>query len=116
MNLSHNAYASLKGGLNGSASEAQRWGDVYTQLIQNKLTNHELYKGSTCSANVRLHPCGSVRRVVILTAPTNVKKAMNDLLCNEVFLAVYRVKQFPMPKHSSVKERLQNLNLTIYQE
>ncbi|HDM8048112.1 TPA: cell envelope integrity protein TolA [Vibrio fluvialis] len=94
-------------------SEPQRFGSMYVRLIQENLTNKELYKGSMCRVNVRLHPSGTVRKVVILPEPTNIKTPMNELLCNEVFLAVYRVKQFPMPQQMALRNKLQNINLTV---
>lgn len=93
--------------------EAQRWGDIYIQLIQNTLKDQSQYTGEICRVNIRLHPSGFVRRVTTLPPPYNSKTPKNDLLCNEVFLAVYRVKQFPMPTQSNVKQKVQNINLTI---
>jgi len=97
----------------GVTSEAQRWGDIYTQLIQSTLPDQSQYTGEICRVNIRLDLSGVVRRVTILPPPTNSKTPRNDLLCNEVFLAVYRVKQFPMSDQPKVKEKLQNINLTV---
>jgi len=95
------------------ASEVQRWGAIYIQLIQNNLPDQLSYVGEVCRVNIRLHPSGIIRRVTILPSPTNSKTTMNDLLCNEAFLSIYKVKQFPMPEQDNVKKRLQNINLTV---
>ncbi|EKO3904882.1 cell envelope integrity protein TolA [Vibrio fluvialis] len=93
--------------------EAQRWGAIYTQLISQNLPDQSKYKGEVCRVNIRLHPSGSVRRVVILPPPPNKKSTNQELLCNDVFLTVYRLKRFPMPKQANLKEKLQNINLTV---
>ncbi|MBY8025132.1 cell envelope integrity protein TolA [Vibrio sp. LQ2] len=93
--------------------EAQRWGAIYTQLISQNLPDQSRYKDEVCRVNIRLHPSGSVRRVVILPPSTNKKSTNQELLCNDVFLTVYRLKRFPMPKQANLKEKLQNINLTV---
>lgn len=93
--------------------EAHRWGAIYTQLIIQNLPDQSKYKGEICRVNIRLHSNGSVRRVVILPPPPNKKSTNQELLCNDVFLTVYRLKRFPMPKQANVKEKLQNINLTV---
>ncbi|MBY7782807.1 cell envelope integrity protein TolA [Vibrio fluvialis] len=93
--------------------EAQRWGAIYTQLIRQNLPDQSQYKDEVCRVNIRLHPSGSVRRVAILPPPPNKKSTNQELLCNDVFLTVYRLKRFPMPKQANLKERLQNINLTV---
>ncbi|MCG6268015.1 cell envelope integrity protein TolA [Vibrio furnissii] len=97
----------------GIASEAQRWGFTYIQLINQNLPDRSQYKGEICRVNIRLHPNGSVRRVTILPPPPNEKSTNQELLCNDVFLTVYRIKRFPMPKQDGVGEKLQNINLTV---
>ncbi|MBY7909470.1 cell envelope integrity protein TolA [Vibrio fluvialis] len=97
----------------GIASEAQRWGFTYIQLINQNLPDRSQYKGEICRVNIRLHPNGSVRRVTILPPPPNEKSTNQELLCNDVFLTVYRLKRFPMPKQADVGKKLQNINLTI---
>ncbi|EPW3767826.1 cell envelope integrity protein TolA [Vibrio fluvialis] len=97
----------------GVTSEAQRWGAIYIQLISQNLPDQSEYKGEVCRVNIRLHPSGSVRRVAILPPPPNKKSTNQELLCNDVFLTVYRLKRFPMPKQANLKERLQNINLTV---
>ncbi|MBY7816198.1 cell envelope integrity protein TolA [Vibrio fluvialis] len=94
-------------------SEVQRWGAIYTQLIRQNLPDQSQYKDEVCRVNIRLHPSGSVRRVAILPPPPNKKSTNQELLCNDVFLTVYRLKRFPMPKQVNLKERLQNINLTV---
>ncbi|EPR7087676.1 cell envelope integrity protein TolA [Vibrio fluvialis] len=91
----------------------QNWGAIYVQLINQNLPDQSKYKGEICRVNIRLHPSGSVRRVTILPPPPNEKSTNQELLCNDVFLTVYRLKRFPMPKQASLKENLQNINLTV---
>lgn len=97
----------------GVASEAQHWGFTYIQLINQNLPKRSQYKGEICRVNIRLHPNGSVRRVTILPPPPNEKSTNRELLCNDVFLTVYRLKRFPMPKQDDVGKKLQNINLTV---
>ncbi|ENM6575266.1 cell envelope integrity protein TolA [Vibrio fluvialis] len=94
-------------------SEAHRWGAIYVQLISQNLPDQSQYKDEVCRVNIRLHPSGSVRRVTILPLPPNKKSTNQELLCNDVFLTVYRLKRFPMPKQANLKEKLQNINLTV---
>lgn len=93
--------------------EVQRWGATYSQLIINSLSNQSPYIGEVCRVNIRLHISGVVRRVTILPPPYNDKTPINGLLCNEVFLAVYRIKQFPMPNQTNIRNKLTNINLTV---
>lgn len=97
----------------GRASEAQRWGFTYLQLINENLPDRSQYKGEICRVNIRLHPNGSVRRVTILPPPPNKKSTNQELLCNDVFLTVYRLKRFPMPTQADMVKKLQNINLTV---
>ncbi|ELL7085462.1 cell envelope integrity protein TolA [Vibrio fluvialis] len=93
--------------------ELQNWGAIYAQLINQNLPDQSKYKGEICRLNIRLHPSGSVRRVTILPPPPNKKSTNQELLCNDVFLTVYRLKRFPMPKQDDMVKKLQNINLTV---
>ncbi|EKO3464904.1 cell envelope integrity protein TolA [Vibrio fluvialis] len=97
----------------GVVSEVHRWGAIYVKLISQNLPDQSQYKDEVCRINVRLHPSGSVRRVTILPPPNNKKSTNQELLCNDVFLTVYRLKRFPMPKQADVGKKLQNINLTV---
>ncbi|EKO3404975.1 cell envelope integrity protein TolA [Vibrio fluvialis] len=99
----------------GVASEAQRWGAIYTQLISQNLSTNTLYKDQVCWINLRLQPTGHVRRVTILHPKYEEKyhTPNQELFCNEVFLVAFRLKQYPMPNQSEVVKRLMNINLTI---
>ncbi|WED22774.1 cell envelope integrity protein TolA [Vibrio sp. JC009] len=92
-------------------SETDRYGAIYTQLIQNNLLVEESFKGKTCRVNLRLLPTGTD---MILS---DVKVLEGDTrLCSATKRAVAQVGSFPLPKESDVVEKVRNINLTVAPE
>ncbi|EPA8365101.1 cell envelope integrity protein TolA [Vibrio fluvialis] len=97
------------------ASEVQRWGAIYSQLISQNLGTNSLYKDQVCWVNLRLQPTGHVRKVTIVHPKSmeRYRTPNQELFCNEVFLVAFRLKRYPMPKQPEIVNRLMNINLTI---
>lgn len=94
-------------------SEAQRWGAIYTQLIQQNLLLEDSFKGKQCKVNLRLIPTGTgaiVGELKILDGDSR--------LCSATKRAVAQVGTFPLPKkdEADIIEKLKNINLTVVPE
>ncbi|KGK13479.1 cell envelope integrity protein TolA [Vibrio navarrensis] len=88
--------------------ETKRYGDIYTQLIQQRLIKDEYLLGKSCKVNIKLIPTGVdaiVNSVSILEGDTRV--------CNAAKSAILQVRNFPMPADEAVKQELRNINLTV---
>ncbi|MBL4240472.1 cell envelope integrity protein TolA [Vibrio fluvialis] len=94
-------------------SEAQRWGAIYTQLIQQNLLLEDSFKGKQCKVNLRLIPTGTGAIVGDLRILDG-----DSRLCAATKRAVAQVGTFPLPKkdESDVIEKLKNINLTVVPE
>lgn len=94
-------------------SEAQRWGAIYTQLIQQNLLLEDSFKGKQCRVNLRLIPTGTGAIVGDLRILDG-----DSRLCAATKRAVAQVGTFPLPKkdESDVIEKLKNINLTVVPE
>jgi len=94
------------------ASESQRWGAIYTQLIQQNLLLEDSFKGRQCRVNLRLIPTGTgaiVGNLSILDGDSR--------LCSATKRAVAQVGTFPLPKDEpDIIEKLKNINLTVVPE
>ncbi|MCG3721387.1 cell envelope integrity protein TolA [Vibrio cincinnatiensis] len=86
------------------ASEVQRWSAIYTTLISQNLNFQGSYQGQVCKLHVKLHPSGHVK---------SVTTDSQSLLCNDAFIAVYKVKQFPLPNNPSVDKKFFDFNLSV---
>ncbi|ELE7612019.1 cell envelope integrity protein TolA [Vibrio vulnificus] len=88
--------------------EKNRYGAIYTQLIQQRLLKDEYLLGKSCKVNIKLIPTGVdaiVNSVSILEGDTRV--------CNAAKSAILQVGSFPMPADDAVRQELRNINLTV---
>ncbi|HAS6397722.1 TPA: cell envelope integrity protein TolA [Vibrio vulnificus] len=88
--------------------EKNRYGAIYTQLIQQRLLKDEYLLGKSCKVNIKLIPTGVdaiVNSVSILEGDTRV--------CNAAKSAILHVGSFPMPADDAVRQELRNINLTV---
>ncbi|WP_045609352.1 cell envelope integrity protein TolA [Vibrio vulnificus] len=88
--------------------EKNRYGAIYTQLIQQRLLKDEYLLGKSCKVNIKLIPTGVdaiVNSVSILEGDTRV--------CNAAKSAILQVGSFPMPADDAVRQELRNVNLTV---
>lgn len=92
-------------------SEVDRYGAIYTQLIQSNLLMEDSYRGKSCRVNLRLLPTG---KDAILS---DVKVLDGDKrVCAATKRAVAQVRSFPLPEDKEVVEKLRNINLTFAPE
>ena len=93
------------------ASEVDRYGAIYRQLIENNLLMEESYRGKSCKLNLRLLPTGKnaiLSDVKVLGGDTRV--------CAATKRAVAQVRSFPLPEDKEIIEQLRNINLTFAPE
>ncbi|WP_353933689.1 cell envelope integrity protein TolA [Photobacterium kishitanii] len=96
-----------RGGARGKhiADEADRYGAIYKQMIQQKLLVDQSFKGQKCDLILRLSVNGLVLKVSQVSG--------NDTLCRAAKSAVLQVSEFPMPDNPDVVKKLQEINLTV---
>ncbi|PWI33949.1 cell envelope integrity protein TolA [Vibrio albus] len=93
------------------ASEKERYGAIYTQLIQNNLLMEDSFRGKSCKVSLRLLPTGSG---AILS---NVSVMEGDSrLCSATKRAVAQVNSFPLPADKEIVDELKNIILTVIPE
>ncbi len=94
------------------ASEVEKYGAIYKQLIQQNLRIEDNFKGRSCRINLRLIPTGNgalVGGVSVLDGDRSV--------CVATQSAIAQVDSFPIPKDDpDVVEKLRNINLTVVPE
>ncbi|KJY83177.1 biopolymer transporter TolR [Vibrio galatheae] len=93
------------------ASETDRYGAIYTQLIQQNLLLEDSFRGKSCRVNLRLIPTGSdaiVGNLAVLDGDSR--------LCAATKRAVAQVNSFPLPKDPDVVNKLKDINLTVVPE
>ncbi len=93
------------------ASEADRYGAIYTQLIQQNLLLEDSFRGKSCRVNLRLIPTGADAIVGNLSVLDG-----DSRLCAATKRAVAQVNSFPLPKDPDVVNRIKNINLTVVPE
>ena len=92
-------------------SEIDRYGAIYTQLIQNNLLVEDAYLGKSCRVNLQLLPTGNsaiLKSVKVLNGDSR--------LCAASTRAVTKVGNFPLPTDKDVIEELKDINLTVIPE
>ncbi|MCG9656718.1 cell envelope integrity protein TolA [Vibrio mediterranei] len=93
------------------ASEVQRMGAIYTQLIQQKLLLEDSFRGKQCRVNLKLIPAGNgaiAGQVAVLDGDRR--------LCAATKRAIAQVGTFPLSKEADVNQQLKNINLTVVPE
>ncbi|MGO1295776.1 MAG: cell envelope integrity protein TolA [Vibrio sp.] len=94
------------------ASESERWGAIYQQLIQKNLLLDDNFKGKDCKVNLRLIPTGTGAILKNITV-----EGGDSRLCRATRAAVAKVGTFPLPKNDpAVVEKLRDINLTVAPE
>lgn len=93
------------------ASEADRYGAIYTQLIQQNLLLEDSFRGKSCRVNLRLIPTGADAIVGNLSVLDG-----DSRLCAATKRAVAQVNSFPLPKDPDVVSKIKNINLTVVPE
>ncbi|KLV09102.1 TolA [Photobacterium aquae] len=96
-----------RGGVRGQFvdDETQRYGAIYTQMIQQNLLIEQSFVGKECVIRMRLSSNGLVLDASEAGGDRNV--------CRAAKAAVVKVSQFPMPEDPAVVERLRDIRLTV---
>lgn len=96
-----------RGGARGQfvADETQRYGAIYTQMIQQNLLVEQSFIGKECVIRMRLSANG-----LVLDASED---GGDGALCRAAKAAVVKVSQFPMPEDQAVVEKLRSIRLTV---
>ncbi|MDW6003725.1 cell envelope integrity protein TolA [Vibrio mangrovi] len=90
-------------------SEANRYGQIYRQLIEQNLRLEDTFKGKNCRVNLHFIPTGSGAIVGSLKVLSG-----DSAVCAATQRAVAQVPSFPLPKDDpDVVNRLKNINLTV---
>ncbi len=90
------------------ASELDRYGAIYTQMIQEKLLIDDSFKGKTCQINIRLVSTGKDAMVSRVSSVSG-----DNSVCAAAKRAVTQVGTFPLPSDKDVADKLKNINLTV---
>ncbi|WP_375322780.1 cell envelope integrity protein TolA [Aliivibrio logei] len=88
--------------------EVNRYGAIYTQMIQQNLLVDEAYVGKSCRVKIKLASSGLLLSVTTLNGDAQV--------CRAAKTAVTKVNVFPMPTDGDVVTKLTNINLTVEPE
>ncbi|MFA0504362.1 cell envelope integrity protein TolA [Vibrio sp. 10N.222.54.B12] len=91
--------------------EAQRYGAIYTQLIQQNLLLEDSYRGRSCRVNLKLIPTGSNAILGSLSILDG-----DSRLCTATKRAVAQVQSYPLPKDPDIVNSLKDINLTVSPE
>ncbi|MGF1756818.1 cell envelope integrity protein TolA [Photobacterium sagamiensis] len=96
-----------RGGARGQfvTDEADRYGTIYTQMIQQNLLVDQGFLGKECVLTMRL----SVNGLLLDASQAGGDKT----LCRAAKAAVVKVSQFPMPDDPLVIEKLRSIRLTV---
>ncbi|MEZ8057940.1 cell envelope integrity protein TolA [Vibrio splendidus] len=93
------------------SDEAQRYGAIYTQLIQQNLLLEDSYRGRSCRVNLKLIPTGSNAILGSLRILDG-----DSRLCAATKRAVAQVQSYPLPKDPDIVKSLKDINLTVSPE
>ncbi|OMO24530.1 cell envelope integrity protein TolA [Vibrio lentus] len=93
------------------SDEAQRYGAIYTQLIQQNLLLEDSYRGRSCRVNLKLIPTGSNAILGSLSILDG-----DSRLCAATKRAVAQVQSYPLPKAPDIVKSLKDINLTVSPE
>ncbi|MEZ8721318.1 cell envelope integrity protein TolA [Vibrio pomeroyi] len=93
------------------SDEAQRYGAIYTQLIQQNLLLEDSYRGRLCRVNLKLIPTGSNAILGSLSILDG-----DSRLCAATKRAVAQVQSYPLPKDPDIVKSLKDINLTVSPE
>ncbi|CAH6924420.1 TolA protein [Vibrio chagasii] len=93
------------------SDEAQRYGAIYTQLIQQNLLLEDSYRSRSCRVNLKLIPTGSNAILGSLSILDG-----DSRLCAATKRAVAQVQSYPLPKDPDIVKSLKDINLTVSPE
>ncbi|MEZ9440989.1 cell envelope integrity protein TolA [Vibrio atlanticus] len=93
------------------SDEAQRYGAIYTQLIQQNLLLEDSYRGRSCQVNLKLIPAGSSAILGNLSIIDG-----DSRLCAATKRAVAQVQSYPLPKDPDIIKSLKDINLLVSPE
>ncbi|ENC6730766.1 cell envelope integrity protein TolA [Vibrio navarrensis] len=88
--------------------EKNRYGQIYQQLIQQKLIKDEYLLGKSCRVNITLIPTG----VDAIVSSVSVLEG-DSRVCTAAKSAIAQVGNFPMPEDEAVRKELRTINLTV---
>ncbi|WP_299689729.1 cell envelope integrity protein TolA [uncultured Vibrio sp.] len=91
--------------------EVQRYGAIYTQLIQQNLLLEDSYRGRSCRVNLKLIPTGSNAILGSLSILDG-----DSRLCAATKRAVAQVQSYPLPNEPDIVKSLKDINLTVSPE
>ncbi len=93
------------------ASETDRYGAIYTQLITQNLLVEDSFRGKSCKVSLRLLPTGSGAILRDVTV-----KEGDSSLCAATKRAVAQVSSFPLPSDPDVVAEVKDIILTVIPE
>ncbi|MGD8174143.1 cell envelope integrity protein TolA [Vibrio sp. TRT 21S02] len=85
-------------------SKLVKYGQIYTQLIQNQLDTSKMFQGEKCKLQFSLNSSGQV---------ISLASSGHENLCKASEDAVKKVGAYPLPKDKEVAAQLQQITLTI---
>jgi len=86
------------------ASELEKYGQIYAQLIQSKLEIPEAFQGKKCKINIILTTSGQVE---------SVDSSGDENLCQASKKAISQIEAFPLPEDKETAAELQEIKLNI---
>ncbi|UPR49246.1 cell envelope integrity protein TolA [Vibrio cyclitrophicus] len=89
-------------------SETERYGAIYTQLIEKNLLLENSYKGKSCKISLRLIPTGSSAILGSLSVLSG-----DNRLCAATKRSVVQVRSYPLPSDPDVISKVKDINLII---
>ncbi|MCL9782681.1 cell envelope integrity protein TolA [Vibrio sp. S4M6] len=90
------------------ASEVDRYGSIYTNLIESNLYVDDSYKGLVCKVHLKLVPAGTSAFATILDV------SGDRTVCGAARRAVAQVGSFPLPNNEpKVVEQLRDITLNV---
>eukprot|EP01029_Cantina_marsupialis_P032543 TRINITY_DN999_c0_g1_i1.p8 TRINITY_DN999_c0_g1~~TRINITY_DN999_c0_g1_i1.p8 ORF type:complete len:356 (+),score=66.71 TRINITY_DN999_c0_g1_i1:11667-12734(+) len=93
------------------SDEAQRYGAIYTQLIQQNLLLEDSYRGRSCRVNLKLIPTGADAILGSLSILDG-----DSRLCAATKRAVAQVQSYPLPKDPEIVNKIKDIILTVSPE
>ncbi|MEZ8454373.1 cell envelope integrity protein TolA [Vibrio cyclitrophicus] len=87
-----------------ASSELNKYGQIYTQMIQNELIWSDGLEGKICTLNIHLSEHCNV---------TEISSSGYEKLCENSEKAVKSVGVFPMPANEELAKKLMEIKLTI---
>ncbi|EHU9447784.1 cell envelope integrity protein TolA [Vibrio vulnificus] len=94
-----------------SDSEISRWGEKYSEIINNGIGDLSEYRGSECRVYIFINDSGDINSVK--TRNTIDGNEKENLLCDEVSSRIKNIKRFPVPDDYNVRRQIKSIFIVI---